>query len=512
MKLNQLKAGTILTYLTMGLGYIISLAYTPLMIRLLGKSEYGLYNLVASVVAYLGILSFGFGSAYVRYYVPLKQENKRDEIAKLNGMFLSIFLFVALLAVLAGGVMAANARLVFGSKLTAAELETARVLLIILVINLAISFPGIVFTSYITANERFFFQKTIHLLKIITSPLVTLPALLMGYGSVGYIIGTTLVNLAVELAHIIYCFRKLGMRIALGHFDRILFKSLTVFSTYIFINMVTDQINWNLGKYVLGRYHGTESVAVFGLAAQLNTYYISISTAVSNVFIPRVHKMVAQGSSGAQLTGIFTRIGRIQFMVLMLVSSFFVFYARPFFQLWAGPGYAGSVSILLLLSLPVTIPLIQNIGIEIQRAMDQHRFRSITYAFIAVLNLPLTLYLAKPLAGLGAALGTAIALLIGNGFLMNWYYHARIGLDIKRFWKEIISLLPALLPVAVIGILAPRLVNLYKPVWLMLALAAHVLAYGLGMWFIGMNESEKDLIRKPYARLMAAVSRRRKRT
>lgn len=68
MKANQLKLGAVLSYVSMGIGYIISIVYTPIMLRLLGQSEYGLYNLVNSVVSYLGLLSFGFGSAYIRYY------------------------------------------------------------------------------------------------------------------------------------------------------------------------------------------------------------------------------------------------------------------------------------------------------------------------------------------------------------------------------------------------------------------------------------------------------------
>ena len=51
LKINQRKAGAGLTYIHMGLGFLISLAFTPIMLRLLGQSEYGLYNLVASVVA-----------------------------------------------------------------------------------------------------------------------------------------------------------------------------------------------------------------------------------------------------------------------------------------------------------------------------------------------------------------------------------------------------------------------------------------------------------------------------
>ena len=102
----------------MGLGYLISMAYTPLMLRLLGKSEYGLYNLVASIVAYLGILNFGFGSAYMRYYSRYKVQDDREKIATLNGMFLIIFSVLGFVAVLAGSVLAFNSDIIFGSKLT----------------------------------------------------------------------------------------------------------------------------------------------------------------------------------------------------------------------------------------------------------------------------------------------------------------------------------------------------------------------------------------------------------
>ena len=41
-------------------------------------------------------------------------------------------------------------------------------------------------------------------------------------------------------------------------------KEMTVFSSFIFINMVVDQINWNVDKFILGRFRGTVSVAVYG--------------------------------------------------------------------------------------------------------------------------------------------------------------------------------------------------------------------------------------------------------
>ena len=72
MKVNQLKAGVILSYIQLVIGNVISIIYTPIMLRILGQNEYGLYNLASSTISYLGLLSFGFGSAYIIYYSKYK--------------------------------------------------------------------------------------------------------------------------------------------------------------------------------------------------------------------------------------------------------------------------------------------------------------------------------------------------------------------------------------------------------------------------------------------------------
>ena len=499
---NQLKAGAILSYLSMGLGYLISIVYTPIMLRLLGQSEYGLYNLVASVVSYLGVLNFGFGSAYMRYYSKYKVKEDKEKIAVLNGMFLTIFIVMGVIASIAGIILALNTELIFGSELSSVELSRAKILMIILVINLAISFPNIVFSSHITANEKFIFQKVVQMIRIVANPFLVLPILLMGYGSVGMVVMTTILNLVVEALNIIFCMTKLKMEFSFKKFDFKLMKEMTVFSSFIFVNMIIDQINWNLDKFILGRFHGTVSVAVYGLAAQLNTYYKQLSTAVSNVFIPRVHRIVSKGNPDTELTHLFTRIGRIQFIVLSLIASGIVFFGRPFINFWAGSEYDGSYGVALLLILPITIPLIQNIGIEIQRAKNMHRFRSIVYFFIAVLNLIVTIPLSSRYGAIGAATGTALSLLLGNGLLMNWYYHARVKLNIKYFWKQILSLTPALLIVIIFGILINNYLNLYNIVNFLVMGFIYVLIFFVSMWLLGMNDYEKDLIIKPLKKIL----------
>jgi O-antigen/teichoic acid export membrane protein len=507
MKVNQLKAGAALSYISMGLGYLVSIIYTPIMLRLLGQSEYGLYNLVASVVAYLGVLNFGFGSAYMRYYSRYKVQEDKEKIAALNGMFLIIFSALGLLAVVAGTILALNTEMIFGPELTSIELSRAKILMMILVINLAISFPNIVFTSHITANEKFVFQKLVQMIKIVANPFVVLPVLILGYGSVGMVVATTILNITIEIINAIYCLRKLKMRFSFKNFDFKLMREMIVFSSFIFINLLIDQINWNVDKFILGRFHGTVSVAVYGLAAQLNTYYLSIATAISSVFIPRVHRLVANLDNNDELTKLFTRIGRVQFIILSLISSGLVFFGRPFINLWAGNDYDGSYLIVLLLIIPVTIPLIQNIGIEIQRAKNMHQFRSWIYFFIALGNLGLTIPLAKVYGGVGAAIGTAASLIIGNGLLMNWFNHVKVGLDMKFFWKQILNFVPALIAPLIAGVFIINFFDLNNPFYFLGFGTAYVVIFCTSMWFFGMNHYEKDLLGKPIKKIFSRVIR-----
>ena len=151
--INQRKAGIILSYAGQLAKIMISIIYTPIMLRLLGQSEYGLYQLVYSVVSYLSLLSLGFSSSYMRFYSRYKAQKDEDGVARLNGMFLLIFASLSVVCILCGCVMLGNIRAIFGGGLTDSEYATAKVLMALLVVNLALTFPNSVFACAITAHE-----------------------------------------------------------------------------------------------------------------------------------------------------------------------------------------------------------------------------------------------------------------------------------------------------------------------------------------------------------------------
>jgi O-antigen/teichoic acid export membrane protein len=385
--------------------------------------------------------------------------------------------------------------------LTPNELSKAKILMAIMVVNIAISFPAIVFNSYVSANEKFVFQRSLQIIKVITSPFLILPVLIMGYASIGMAIATTVLNFSIEFINAFYCYKKININFSFKKFDTVLLRELFIFSSFIFMNLVVNQINWNVDRFIVGRFKGTIAVATYSLAAQLNTYYLSFSTALSGVFIPRVNAMVSGKNDNKELSLLFAKLGRLQFILLSLIITGLIFFGLGFIQLWAGDDYHESYGIALMLIVPVTLPLLQNLGIEIQRAKNMHKFRSWVYLFIAVANVAISIPLVKLYGGIGAAAGTAIALVIGNVFIMNWYYHKKVGLDIKLFVKEILKITPSLIIPSIVGVLMFKYLNLFDLKILVSGILIYTIIFSVSMWFLGMNQYEKDLVIKPYNKI-----------
>jgi len=100
MKVNQLRVGTLLSYVNLAIGSIIPMIYTPIMLRILGQAEYGLYSLSNSIVGYLSLLNFGFGSTIIRYTCKYRAEGKKEQVRSIFGLFLIIYGIVSVLVII----------------------------------------------------------------------------------------------------------------------------------------------------------------------------------------------------------------------------------------------------------------------------------------------------------------------------------------------------------------------------------------------------------------------------
>ena len=267
----------------------------------------------------LSILNLGFSSSFIRYYSKYKKNNDEVGIAKVNGLFLIIFSVIGLVALMCGLFLTNNLELVFKDGLTEAEYGEASILMLLLTINLTISFPMTVFTNIITANERFIFLKLLAVIKTVCSPLLTIPLLLNGFGLVSVVVVTLTVSVAIDCIYLYYCFKRLSARFIFHDFEKGILKDIVVFTSFVAINIIVNQINLNIDPILLGRFKGTEIVAVYAIAQTLYTYFQMFSTSISSLFTPRVYRLVNdyQGEKQKEkLTEVFVKVGRIQFLIL----------------------------------------------------------------------------------------------------------------------------------------------------------------------------------------------------
>ena len=492
---NQLKAGVVLSYISTAASIGIQLVYMPVMIRLLGQSEYGLYSLVSGAVSYLGLFSLGFSGAYMRFFA--KSYGDKEKTASLNGMFLILFSVLAVMATICGIVLSFFPKQIFGDKLTVSELSKAKILMLILVVNIAISLISGLLDSIISAYEQFVFQRIAGLVSIVLSPFITLPLLLIGYRSIMLVVVSTVLTFIRFAVNIWFCINKIKIPVSFKGFEWRLLKEIGVFSSFLFINMIIDQINWNVDKLILGHTSGTNEVAVYGVASQFNSLFMTFSTTVSSVFSPRVNLIAAQNGKNVstEFTNLMAKIGRIQWLILGLPTLGFIVFGKYFIvNIFAGKGYEDAYAASLLLILPALIPLIQNVGIEMQRALNKHQFRAIIYLIMAIGNVLISIPLAGKFGAVGAAMGTALSLLVANGLIMNIFYHKVLKIDMKYFWKEIFKTFKGL----VIPIITATLIMRFIPVenmWVFfISVCIFMVVYCTSVFTLSCNNEEKNML------------------
>ena len=495
MKINHLKLGAALSYVIIFLDIIIGIAYVPFLTTMLGQSEYGLYSLVASIISYLTVLDLGFGNAITIYTAKYLAQKDKEQEQKLHGMFFVIYIIIGLIAGVIGLVLKANVNTLFSDTMTGTELQTAKILMSVLTFNLVITFPFSIFSAIITAYEKFVFGKLVNIFRILLTPLIMIPLLLHGYKSVALVCVITGLNITCLLINMFYCLKHLKIRLKFKGFDFKLLSEIFAYSFFIFLNVIIDKINWSVDNFVLATLKGTVQVAIYAVAAQFNNIYLMFSTAIAGVLLPKITKMEMNKASDEEFTDLFIKVGRIQYLILGLILTGFVIFGKKFICLLYGAEYITSYYIACILMIPVTLPLLQNVGLSILQAKNKYKYRVLMLFGVAIFNVIISVPLAKMYGGIGSAIGTAISFAIGHILIMNIYYHKEIHINIIKFLKEVLKMSVPVVLTFGIGMIFYDKINQSTIMAYVIEIGLYTIMYCLAMWNFGMNEYEKNFVK-----------------
>lgn len=510
--MSQLKKGALLTYLKIVLTNVIGIMMTPFIVSNIGKDEYGIFNAVGALIGTIALLDFGLTNTVVRFVAKYRAEKDRDGEENFLATVRLIYFVISLLVIALGIVFYFFLDSYF-TKFNAEEIRITKIMFVILILNLAIYLPGMIFTGICKGYEAFVFPESVGIIRYLLRSATVVAVLLFGGRAISLVIVDSLFNLFTISVTGYYVFKKLKVRFKLHQLSKKYILQIFKYSGWIFVFSLVGMLQWKSGSWVLGSMSLPKVLGIYGIGIALGTYYGTFSTAISSVFLPRATQMSVNNASGEELTSMMIKLGRLSFIILMYVFGAFMLYGEQFINLWVGGGESGNSGrytlsecreiyyIALAIMVGYTLPLLQAFGNSILEAKNKLSFKAILYLVFMFLGAIAGWLLAYEYGAIGMIAGLVGGWLIVQN-VMNFYYHKTIGLNIFRFFKELLHKSSL---VVLVMIFIGYFIN-YIPGdgWLNFLLKGitYTAIFAILMYFLGMLEYEKQLFTKPIASVL----------
>lgn len=505
---SQIKIGSIIAYLNLFLHLIISVFLTPFIISHLGQSEYGVYKIVQSFSAQLGIMSFGISTLVARNIVYFNE--KKETKDKENFLFLAYLLngILAFFVVAVGFVMFLFIDTLYGKSLSASELSLAKKLFIVLVFNVAITISCETFTGLIRSKEKFIVSNTLTFLRLVLRLSLLFILLSIGLNSVAIVLTDLGVSLLFLLLSFLYSKIKIKEKAKFHYFDKGLIRSTIIFSSAMLLQSIVAQVNNNVDNIILGSMKGSVVVSVYSVGLSLYGIFASVVDVFRGMFGPRATKLVARGAGPDELTMFAIKPARIQTMIAFLGEIGFILLGKEFISAWLGEGFEDVYKITLILIIPAFVPMVESISYEILDAKMKRMGRSIILLFMCGINIGLTILFVYLFGYVGAAYATAISLLIGDWILTNIYIHKSTGLKIFTLFKGALSKtwIAALFTIY-LGYIIVNKIPLHGWIGFIVEGILIVAVYCLFLYFIGLKKEEKKYVDDSINRIKNKITR-----
>lgn len=493
------KGGILLSYVNIILSMVINIVLTPMMIIALSDDSYSLYKVIQSFAGPLMMFNMGVSTIVTRSIAKHRAANEDEKTQKENTFAMSLIVSSAMGAVivLVGIAMMAAIPSIYGNNYSPELIIAAKEMFGILTVSTVVNILTETFRGCVVGHERFVFHYGASTLRYILKFAFIALLLKLGAGVVLVTLVDLINNIIVFLFYAYYALFKLKEKPKLHFFDKKELSEIFMFSIAILLQTIVNQVNNNVDIMILGALESNkEIITMYSSALTVYSVYNSMITVFSTVYFPQATKLVTRGCTKKEMTDFVIKPGRMQAMVAVAVIIGFAFIGKDFVSVWIGSKYIDAYYVILALIIPVTIPLVENVCISILDAQLKRMFRSVTLVIMALINVVFTLLGVYFFGFWGAAISTAISLIIGHGIIMNIYYQKVIGIEVFRMFREIFrGTLPAGL-IAGLVCLPLSFIKLNHILWFLAKGAIFVTVYFVLLWFISFNKEEKAEIKK----------------
>ena len=501
MKKNK---AIIISYINMALNFPINIILMPMLIDSLTDNYYSIYRIVQSFAGPLMLFNLGVSTIVTREIVSCNTNDSVSVNTKQNNMALSMIAsaFMSFIVMIVGFGMRQIIPSIYGNNFTPGDIRIGQTVFTIFTISVIFHILTDAFTGIILGHRGYTYHAIISLSRTVLKAALIIICVKLGMGIIAIACVDLILSLVAFLLSVVYSFAIAKERPKLYHWDKKKIIEIFSYAFAILLQGIVTQINNSVDTMVLGAMVAEKYIiTMYSCSLTIYSIYNSLVSMISSYFLPDAISLVNKNADGKELTDFVIRPGRFQSMLAVAILCVFGVNGSQFINLWIGAKYSDAYFVTLILIIPVTIPLVENVVITILDATLKRKYRSIILFLMAMINFGLTIVLVKIIGFWGAAIATAFSLIVGHGFLMNTYYKKQFKMEIGRMFFSIFHkiLLCGLVSGVIMYFANKFFINaVLHQGWFsfIISCAIQLIVYLLLLYFYGMNPEEKGFVNR----------------
>ena len=391
----------------------VSFIVSPIIVHSLGNEVYGIWTLVASVTGYFTVLDFGVNTAIVRYISSSKTKNDHGLARKVYSTSLALFAVVASALLIFSLIFGFFFQSIF--KLHHISQYYLYAVFVLSGIDLACGLLFSVFAGSLTGLQEFKFINSSSIVVTIVKSIAVVYLLRNGYGllTIAFLqVGATLVRAICQYFRI-----KAGHTFLYFRWEFVTKDTMGLiysYSIYSFIIAIALKLLFYTDSLVIGSLIGVADVTFYAIPSTLLDYLEKFVWAMIAVLVPIISANEAIGAENAN-ADLYLAGTRCSLLVGMPVVISLYFYGSEFIKLWMGPEIAGrSQWVLRFLLVGFGLATSQLIAHGILKGISRHKVLALILGIEALVNLGMSVALARPYGVEGVALGTMVPLIAAS--------------------------------------------------------------------------------------------------
>lgn len=431
---RKIGIGALMSYLAIAIDVICGLIYTPWLIGKIGQSNYGLYTLAISLIN-LFLIDFGISAAVTRFISKCEAEGDRTKANEYTSVFATVYLTIDIFISFALIIAYFFLEQIYVS-LTPKEFEVFRIIYVICACSSIIIFPFTALTNgVLNSYELFGYEKACRIVQKVLPVIIIFFLFTLGSNSI-YLLVTinSFSQITAIIIKLVLIIKKtpINIKYKIGNFD--LLRTLISFSVWTAITGISDQLLNNAQASILGMVSGTTMIAIYGIAAVIEGYIYTITTALNGMFLPHITRLVVNNKTEEWET-LVVNVGRVLFAFCGLIFVGFLCVGKQFLYIWLDSSYDMAYYCIVIMTIPALIIRPFQAVNTTMIVRGYVKPIALIDIIVAIVDIFAAFFLAKLYGAIGSALAISFCMSFG-GVIKIITFRKCLKNDLMRLFKK----------------------------------------------------------------------------